>query len=121
MAGEGRGRQLGVPTANLRVPPEKIVPAQGVYAAYATVGGQTYRAAVNIGVRPTFGPSDALVEAHLIDADVDVSGQAMELAFVEHLRPERRFPSVAALRDQITVDVARARVLLEVNGNIPPD
>jgi len=121
VAGEGRGRQLDVPTANLSVPPEKIVPAQGVYAAYASVGGQTYRAAVNIGVRPTFGPGAFSVEAHLIDADVDVYGQIVELAFVERLRPERRFPSVDALREQIAADVAEARVLLEINRSFSPD
>ncbi len=117
VAGMGRGRQLGVPTANLNVPPEKIVPGDGVYAAYATAAGRTYRAAVNVGVRPTFGPGAVLVEAHLIDVETDLYGQTLELAFVERLRPERRFPTVDALREQISLDVQKARTLLEINNN----
>ncbi len=115
VAGVGRGRQLGVPTANVNVPPEKIVPGEGVYAAYASVGGRAYQAAVNVGVRPTFGPGAFTVEAHLLDVETDLYGQTVELAFVERLRPERRFPTVDALREQIALDLGEARRLLEVN------
>jgi riboflavin kinase/FMN adenylyltransferase len=115
VTGEGRGRQLGVPTANLQIPAEKIVPAQGVYAAFASVGGYTYQSAVNIGVRPTFGSGMPAIEAHLLDADVQVYGETMELAFVDRLRPERRFPTVDALREQIALDVIAARSSLEIN------
>ncbi len=117
VAGVGRGRQLGVPTANLNVPPEKIVPGEGVYAAYASLGGGTYQAAVNVGVRPTFGPGAVLVEAHLIDVKTDLYGQTLELAFVERLRPERRFATVDALREQISLDVSESRRLLEISSN----
>ncbi len=117
VAGLGRGRQMGVPTANLSVPPEKIVPGEGVYAAYASVGGRTHRAAVNVGVRPTFGPGRLSVEAHLIDVETDLYDQTVELAFVERLRPERRFPTVDALREQIALDVSEVRSLLEINTN----
>ncbi len=117
VAGMGRGKQLGVPTANLNVPPEKIVPGEGVYAAYASVDGRTHLAAVNVGVRPTFGPGARSVEAHLIDVETDLYGRTVELAFVERLRPERRFPTVDALREQIAMDVSEARGLLEISTN----
>ncbi|MGQ0549880.1 MAG: bifunctional riboflavin kinase/FAD synthetase [Armatimonadota bacterium] len=112
VAGAGRGRQLGVPTANLDVAPEKLLPAGGVYAAYATVEQTTYPAAVNIGVRPTFGGDGLAVEAHLIDTQVDVYDRTLELAFVERLRPERRFSNVEALRAQIATDLLTAREAL---------
>lgn len=112
IAGAGRGRQLGVPTANLTVSPEKLLPAHGVYAAYATVDRTTYTAAVNIGVRPTFGGDSPAVEAHLIDVDLDLYGRMLNLAFVERLRPEQRFPDATALRAQLAGDVASARRIL---------
>ncbi|HET8679555.1 MAG TPA: riboflavin biosynthesis protein RibF [bacterium] len=112
IAGAGRGRTLGVPTANLGVPREKLVPAYGVYAAYATVDRLTYPAAVNIGVRPTFGGDSPTVEAHLIDVKVELYGRTLELAFVERLRPERQFPDASALRAQLTGDLASARRIL---------
>lgn len=110
--GEGRGRIVGVPTANLRVPPEKLIPGSGVYAAFATLRGETYRAAVNIGVRPTFGGGRLLVEAHLLDADVDAYGERIDLAFVERLRDEMRFAGAADLATQIQADLRRAAEVL---------
>jgi riboflavin kinase/FMN adenylyltransferase len=116
VAGEGRGRDLGAPTANLRIPPEKIVPWRGVYAAYATVDDRTHKAAVNIGLRPTFGGGESLVEAHLIEATGAMYGKTLEIAFVQRLRDEIRFPSLDALRDQIALDIDRARRLLDLEG-----
>ncbi|OFX34889.1 MAG: riboflavin biosynthesis protein RibF [Armatimonadetes bacterium RBG_16_67_12] len=116
VAGEGRGRDLGAPTANLRVVPEKIVPQRGVYAAYATVEAQTHKAAVNIGIRPTFGGGDALVEAHLIDTTAAIRSKILEIAFVQRLRDEMRFPNADTLRDQIALDVDRARRLLDLES-----
>lgn len=116
VAGEGRGRDLGAPTANLRVPPEKIVPQRGVYAAYATVEAQTHKAAVNIGIRPTFGGGEALIEAHLIDANAEMYGKTLEIAFVQRLRDEMRFPNADTLRDQIALDVDRVRRLLDIES-----
>jgi riboflavin kinase/FMN adenylyltransferase len=113
VAGEGRGRQIGVPTANLQHPQHKLLPARGVYAAYATVGGKTFQAAVNVGVRPTFGSNELIVEAHLLDAAVELRGKTLELAFVARLRDERRFPNVDALRAQLTEDLATVRSILE--------
>lgn len=112
VAGEGRGRRLGIPTANLDVPVDKVIPAQGVYAAYATVGRTTVPAAVNVGVRPTFDGARLVVEVHLIDTEADLYDQHLEVAFVDRLRPEMRFPDADALRRQIVTDIERTRDLL---------
>ncbi|MGQ0570417.1 MAG: riboflavin biosynthesis protein RibF [Armatimonadota bacterium] len=116
--GDQRGRQIGIPTANLRVAPDKVIPGRGVYAAYASVAGQTYKAAVNIGMRPTFGEGGLLVEAHLLAADVNLYGSTVELAFVERLRDERRFPTVDALKAQIAADITSVRRMLEIEPSI---
>jgi riboflavin kinase/FMN adenylyltransferase len=118
--GEGRGRMIGVPTANLAVPPLKLVPARGVYAAYARVDGQTFAAAVNVGVRPTFGAAGLCVEAHLLDVDTDLYGRVLELAFVARLRDERRFPSMEALRDQLSEDLRMTRKKLDLMNYVDP-
>ena len=112
--GEGRGRRLGVPTANVEVPREKLVPARGVYAAYATLAGDSYPAAVNIGVRPTFGGQVVAVEAHLLGVDLDLYGRVLTLGFVERLRDERAFPGPEALLVQIQADIASTQRLLAV-------
>jgi riboflavin kinase/FMN adenylyltransferase len=117
VAGDRRGRRLGVPTANLRVPPEKLVPGRGVYAAYAVAGRESYPAAVNVGVRPTFGEGVPTVEAHLLDVDLDLYGRVLTVAFVHRLRDERRFPSIDALQAQLAADIQAARrAIIEVRN-----
>lgn len=121
VAGAGRGRRIGVPTANVRVPAEKVVPALGVYAAYARVGADTFPAAVNVGVRPTFGETDPVLEAHLIDTTQDLYGQAIEVAFVERLREERAFQDAQDLGAQIAADIRVARDLLKIHMETKED
>jgi riboflavin kinase/FMN adenylyltransferase len=106
VSGDRRGRELGMPTANL-VPDDRYVcPGHGVYAALAN--GRP--AAVNVGVRPTFETGRGLlVEAHLIDFDGDLYGTRLRIAFLERMRGERRFDSVDALVEQMNLDVAQAR------------
>jgi len=106
--GDKRGRELGFPTANL-VPDEHVAcPGHGVYVARA---GETC-AAVNVGVRPTFGMGlSLLVEAYLLDIDADLYGTELRLEFLVRLRGERRFDSAEALIEQMNRDVARAREL----------
>jgi riboflavin kinase/FMN adenylyltransferase len=108
VGGERRGRELGYPTANI-VPDERLaIPGHGVYAAFA----DGMPAAVNVGVRPTF-ESDlgVLVEAYLLDQDVDLYGKSLRVAFVERLRGEQRFDSVEELVAQMDRDVKKtARV-----------
>jgi riboflavin kinase/FMN adenylyltransferase len=106
VSGDRRGRELGFPTANL-VPPEGLaIPGHGVYACLAN----GVPAAVNIGVRPTFGTGRAeLIEAHVIDYDGDLYGHELHVAFLQRLRGEQRFESAAALIDKMHEDVARTR------------
>lgn len=110
--GIGRGRELGFPTANLELESPCILPPTGVYAAYVYVGSARYAAALNIGLRPTFGASERTLEAHLLDFEGDLYGQQMLVQFVERLRDERRFPDADALRAQIARDIAQARDVL---------
>lgn len=113
--GDGRGHGLGIPTANLSVWQERIVPAVGVYATWAMIDGERHAAVTNIGVRPTFEnePVFARIETHLLDFDRDLYGQKLQLEFIEYLRREQRFPSIQALLDQIHQDIARTREVLE--------
>ncbi|MBK8191322.1 MAG: bifunctional riboflavin kinase/FAD synthetase [Vampirovibrionales bacterium] len=114
-AGVQRGRQLGFPTANLDVAPQRLIPAIGAYAAQARVCGKTYRAVCNIGHAPTF--EDAFprrVEAHLLDYDgPSFYDETMRIAFLARLRDERAFPSADALVEQIRRDCASARALTD--------
>jgi riboflavin kinase/FMN adenylyltransferase len=106
VSGDRRGRTLGFPTANI-VPDEALVcPGHGVYVARA--GGDC--AAVNVGVRPTFGTGRAvLVEAYVLDRELDLYGKALKLEFLARIRGERRFHSVEALVEQMERDVQRTR------------
>jgi riboflavin kinase/FMN adenylyltransferase len=119
VAGDGRGRQIGVPTANLRTANE-LLPANGVYATFALVspGGKSglervaYPAITNVGVRPTFGDGDQVhVETHILDSSMDLYGQAIRLLFVQRVRDERSFADVDALVAQIRADIETARGL----------
>jgi riboflavin kinase/FMN adenylyltransferase len=104
--GDRRGRTLGFPTANL-VPDERLVcPGHGVYAARA----DGVCAAVNVGVRPTFATGrGVLIEAYLLDRDVDLYGHVLRVEFLKRLRGERRFDTVDALVEQMHRDVGQAR------------
>ena len=111
--GAGRGRELGVPTANLETKNE-LLPPHGVYATTVTIDGVVRAGVTNIGLRPTF--ADAVrptIEAHVLDADGDLYGQTLRLGFVQRLRDERQFPDVDALKAQIDADVRRARRLFD--------
>ncbi len=113
--GDGRGRTIGIPTANLDFPAGKAVPLNGVYACWARVGTEKYQAVVNIGLRPTFISSTEVlprVEAHLLGFNTDLYGQMMTLEFVERLRDEQKFPGVEALIAQIQTDIRTAQSLL---------
>ncbi|MCE9580881.1 MAG: bifunctional riboflavin kinase/FAD synthetase [Planctomycetes bacterium] len=107
--GDGRGRTINVPTANLD-PHHELVPPRGVYLTTTTIDGKPFRAVVNIGVRPTFGGGKAeVVEAHILDFSGDLYGRDLELQFVRKLRDEKKFDSAEALVAQIRADIAEAR------------
>jgi riboflavin kinase/FMN adenylyltransferase len=105
--GRLRGREIGFPTANLSTDNE-LVPPHGVYATTLTIDGIVRAGITNIGVRPTFGETDATIETHVLDYAGDLYGKPVRLAFVQRLRDERRFPDVDALRAQIEADRRRA-------------
>jgi riboflavin kinase / FMN adenylyltransferase len=108
--GDGAGRQLGFPTANLEIT-GLVLPPNGVYAAHAHVAGKTYRAVLNIGHRPTLHQRDPQFhfEVHLLDFSGDLYGQTIEVTFAGKLRDEKTFPSPDALKAQITRDIAGAK------------
>lgn len=112
--GDGRGRHINVPTANIDYPGEKLIPARGIYAAWARVGGERFAAATNIGTNPTFTPEKqvATIETHLLDFSRSIYGERIELEFVARLRDEMKFPSVEALLEQIQADIACVRQIL---------
>ncbi|MBI2874311.1 MAG: bifunctional riboflavin kinase/FAD synthetase [Firmicutes bacterium] len=111
--GDGRGRTLGFPTANLETAPHLCMPAQGVYAGRAIHRRRVFPCVVNIGTRPTFGGSRRLVEAHLLDYHGDLYGCDLEILLLGRLRRERRFESEQALREQIAADIRSARTVLQ--------
>jgi riboflavin kinase/FMN adenylyltransferase len=110
-----RGRTIGFPTANLDVWEELLLPADGVYAAYAWLDGRRYVAAVNVGVRPTVDGRERTVEAYLLDYEGgDFYGETVQIAFEKHIRPEQRFSGLDALRAQIARDVEETRATLSL-------
>jgi riboflavin kinase/FMN adenylyltransferase len=108
VTGDQRGGTLGFPTANLRVEPELLVPAFGIYAG--AVGDR--RAAVSIGVNPHYGGSERRIEAFLLDWEGDLYGNRLVLELWRRLRDERVFSSEAELVDQIARDVAETRAVV---------
>jgi riboflavin kinase / FMN adenylyltransferase len=112
--GDGRGRRINIPTANIDYPKDKVIPANGVYACWAWLGSEKHPAAVNIGINPTFTPDKETpnVEAHILDFDRELYGQELKLEFVEYLREELKYDSVDALLKQIHADIARTREIL---------
>jgi len=113
--GDQRGRTIGFPTANIKFRPDQAWPAQGVYAAWATLpDGRHLPAAVNIGLRPTFHEhaKQPLLEAHLIDFDGDLYGQVLKIQFVHFLRSERRFDGIDEISEQLKKDIENARAAL---------
>ncbi len=113
MSGDGRGRAIGVPTANLALIPHQALPARGVYAVLAEVDGEDRPAVANIGVRPTFGGTETVLEVHLLDFDGDLYGHELCVTFVARIRDERRFDGADELIAQISADIGVARSLLE--------
>lgn len=116
--GDGRGRTIGIPTANVDFWTELVIPKKGVYACLAEVDGYTWKAVTNIGYRPTFY-SQAMapvVETHLLDVDQDLYGKDIKLNFITRLRDEQKFSGVKALVSQIGIDIKNTRDILAALG-----
>ena len=110
--GDGRGRELGFPTANLRTQNE-LLPSDGIYATLAIVGDVCHRAVSSLGVRPTIGDGPHTVETFIIDGSHDLYDRQLRLAFVKWLRPELKFDGLEPLKAQMARDVAEASALFE--------
>ena len=111
LEGEGRGRQLGFPTANLDMV-QALIPGNGIYAAWATIEGETYPSAVCIGENVTFGGQFLKIEANLLDFERDIYNKHMTLDFIDRVRELIRFDSPEQLIEGIRQDVTRVRKLL---------
>lgn len=116
VAGDKRGRRLGFPTANLETAPGQALPAGGVYACRAYIGGKVYPAMTNIGRHPTFGGGEQLIEVYLLDYSGDLYGQEMSIDIIERLRDEKKFDTPEQLIEQIAEDVKQGKALLETRG-----
>ena len=105
VAGNRLGRTIGFPTANMKLyEPLKLVPGRGVYVVETEVLGKKYRGMTNIGTRPTVGGSFTTIETHILDFDEDIYGLPLRITFLRRLRDEIHFPSLDALKAQLTLD-----------------
>jgi riboflavin kinase/FMN adenylyltransferase len=110
--GDQRGRLLGFPTANVEVPIQISLPADGVYAGwYERPDGSVFPCAMNLGRRPTFyaHADSSLLEAHLIDFQGDLYGESAKVRFTHFLRSERKFDGFEAIKTQLALDIEHAR------------
>lgn len=112
--GHGRGRTIGMPTANVQPSESYLIPKTGVYAVHVTVDGTRYGAVMNIGYKPTFGDNEKepTLEAHLLGFNRDIYGRPVKVEFAARLRGERKFDSADQLVAQIREDIAKAESIL---------
>ncbi|MCD6576549.1 MAG: bifunctional riboflavin kinase/FAD synthetase [Anaerolineaceae bacterium] len=112
--GDGRGKHIGIPTANLSVWGKKLLPEEGVYAAFAFINGRRFLTVVSIGFRPTFYemPEKQTIEAHILGFSDQIYGRQIKLQFILRLREEKKFRSVGKLMKQIRKDISDAEEVL---------
>ena len=112
--GDGRGKRIGIPTANIETGEEKLIPGAGIYACRAKILSKEWAAAVNVGIRPTFPSADRAshVEAYILDFSGDLYTQILSLEFIERLRGEEKFDSVGELINQIHMDIDQTRSIV---------
>jgi riboflavin kinase/FMN adenylyltransferase len=118
--GNALGRTIGMPTANLIPPEEKLLPMYGVYASTVIVDGITYQGVTNLGVKPTVGSSNVSVETTLLDFSGDLYGKQIQVCFHDFLRKEQKFENIEQLRQQILCDRKRAKQLLSEESILQP-
>ena len=114
MHGDRRGRTIGYPTLNIAAPPRKLLPPDGVYAVVVDTPAGRHAGMMNQGHRPTFDDGRRLLEVHLFGFEGDLYDRSVRIEWVTHLRDIRRFDGVAALRQQLDADAARARAAVAV-------
>lgn len=110
--GEGRGRTLGWPTANFRLPSNRVAPADGIYASITIVNHERHDSVAYIGTRPTFDGGERLLEVTILDGTHDLYGHTLTVEFLERIREDAQFDGETALRRQITSDVESAKTIL---------
>ena len=120
--GDGRGKHIGLPTANLKVWDKQLLPTNGVYAAYTMIGDLRHPSVVSIGYRPTFYQSQTIrtIEDHILDFSGQIYGEQIKIQFIEKLRPEKKYDSVDKLMEQIREDIINTREILS-NDKTPAD
>lgn len=112
--GDKRGRHIGAPTINQKIPDNLVTPKYGVYMSKTTIGDKSYLSITNIGVRPTIYEDDAPgVETHILDFDGDLYGKYIEVALLAYIRPEKKFDSLVQLETQIGLDEKKVREIAE--------
>jgi len=107
-----RGGVLGFPTANLDIKPQQALPGNGIYATIAQIEDRHFPSATNVGIRPTFGTGEEMVETHLLNYKGNLYGKDMRVEFVQKLRDEERFPSSEELKTQIEKDIREVEAIL---------
>lgn len=112
--GDGRGKHIGIPTANVSAWQKRLMPPSGVYAARVEVDKSRFDAVLSIGNRPTFyfPPSEQTVEVHILDFENDIYGKTIQVEFIEFLRAEMKFESATELAAQIHQDIQKTREVL---------
>ena len=113
VSGQQLGRTIGIPTANLLFPADLLIPKHGVYACKVTVDNRTYPAVTNIGTRPTVGGNSVTAEAFLLDFSGDLYGKQLRIAFYAFLRPEKKFPDLEELKEEIQKNARQTREFFE--------
>lgn len=110
--GRQLGRTLGIPTINMELPAEKLLPPKGVYVTHVMVDGNRYTGVTNVGQKPTVSSNHKVnVETHILDYDGDLYGRVLPVSFLAFLRPEQKFASVEDLKAQMERDIERGRHL----------
>ncbi|MCS5669187.1 MAG: bifunctional riboflavin kinase/FAD synthetase [Dehalococcoidia bacterium] len=113
VVGDQRGRTLGFPTANIEVDDQLLLPGDGIYATWAIIDGKRHQAATSIGVRPTFGLTQRLVEVFVMDFSDDLYGKTVGVEFINKVRDQEKFDGLEALIKQIKQDVDDCRQVLD--------
>ena len=110
--GNQLGRKIGVPTANIWVPNQKL-PISGVYAVKCFVGNQCHGGIANMGIRPTVGGDRPILEVHIFNFQKDIYGQRITVQFQEKIREEKKFEDIDKLKSQIFTDIKTAKTILD--------
>lgn len=113
--GMGRGKSLGIPTANIEIWEKQLLPPNGVYATFVCYKNHRFQSVTNVGIKPTFldNPAKSIVEAHIFNFENNIYEKELTIEFIEYLRKEVAFPNTPALIDQIQHDIQRAKEVLD--------